>query len=40
MAVLDPVKLTLVNVDENYSHAISAPFFPKEPSKGTYEIHL
>lgn len=40
MAVLDPVKLTLVNIEENYAEKINAPDFPKDPSKGTHEIHL
>jgi len=40
MAVMDPVKLVLTNVPEDFSQVIQAPYFPKDPSKGSYEIHL
>ena len=40
MAVIEPVKLILTNVPEDFSHSIQAPLFPKDLSKGTYEIKL
>jgi len=40
MAILDPVKLVLTNVPEDFSHVIHAPLFPKDATKGTYEIKL
>ena len=40
MAVLEPVKLILTNVPHDFSHSIQAPLFPKDASKGSYEIKL
>ena len=40
MGILEPVKITLVNVDDSYEEKLIAPDFPKEPSKGSHEIHL
>ncbi len=40
MAVLEPVKLTLINVDDGFEEKLTAPDFPKDPSKGTHEIYL
>ena len=39
-AVLDPVKVIIENVPENYAHSATAPYFPKDPSKGGYPITL
>ena len=40
MAVVDPVKLTLVNLPEDFEESIEAPNFPKELERGYHKIIL
>jgi len=39
-AVMDPVKVTIDNVDANFAEKFTALHFPKEKEKGGYEITL
>ena len=39
-AVLDPVKVIIDNRPNDYNHPVTAPYFPKDPSKGGYTITL
>ncbi|QCI18376.1 glutamine--tRNA ligase [Buchnera aphidicola (Aphis nasturtii)] len=38
MAVLDPIKLYLYNIDDNYQEIFTVPNHPKKPELGTHEI--
>eukprot|EP01016_Furgasonia_blochmanni_P028774 TRINITY_DN3027_c0_g1_i1.p1 TRINITY_DN3027_c0_g1~~TRINITY_DN3027_c0_g1_i1.p1 ORF type:complete len:514 (-),score=174.75 TRINITY_DN3027_c0_g1_i1:218-1759(-) len=40
MAVVDPVKVILTNLADNYDQEIQVPDFPKDQTKGTHTIHL
>ncbi len=40
MAVVDPVKLILTNLDDGFAEKIVVPDFPKDPSRGSHEITL
>lgn len=40
MAVIDPVKLVLTNVPEDFKLECKAHLFPKEPEKGSYTMTL
>ena len=40
MAVLEPVKLTLINVEPGFEEKIMAPDFPKETARGSHEIRF
>lgn len=40
MAVLDPVKLVLVNVEDDFKLECKGHYFPREPEKGAYSINL
>lgn len=38
MAVLDPIRITITNYDENSSETLNAPCHPKDESMGTREV--
>lgn len=38
MAVLDPIKLYLYNIDDNYQEIFTVPNHPKKPELGTHEV--
>jgi glutaminyl-tRNA synthetase len=40
MAIVDPVKLILTNVDDAFVEKISVPDFPKDPARGSHDITL
>lgn len=40
MLVLDPIKVTLTNLPENYIEDRTVPFDPKDPEKGTHTVPL
>lgn len=40
MAVIDPIKITLVNLEDSFSEVIESPLFPKNKELGTRNIIL
>jgi glutaminyl-tRNA synthetase len=40
MAVIDPIKVTLVNVEDDFSQEIETPLFPKNKEAGSRKITL
>jgi len=38
MAVVQPIKFVITNVDEKFCEKLIVPDFPKDPSRGTHEI--
>ena len=40
LAVLDPIKVTLVNLDENFSESFESPIFPKNKEFGSRKVSL
>lgn len=40
MAVIDPVKVTVTNLDAGFEQFFDAPDFPTHPEKGTHKILL